>query len=329
MKDVFVARYALEFQTLFESFVTSLEETLIKSQELTQFVTRCRDATNDENMTKWLDALKSVLTRHHAKYVRAITSITGSPATLYHAIRYKDVTAIEGCNNPLEPVSISKCLKSMSSNDVELFWRYMFELSDLCLRWDRQEIPSVPTSSEISQDIAQRRNKTIEKSSPEDRDRPGNGALPTQVRSLTQGIDDLWQQLCTTRSVNVDLDDGLRDRIRECVRNNPNITPHVLSATFPELGDEAFTSDECRIVERMKNLVTMDDSIPSNMMRGIEAVANKLVKDLNNGTCDLANLDLEGIGQQVISKVSDSDMGTFAANIDKIIPALERAHRMS
>jgi hypothetical protein len=102
-----------------------------------------------------------------------------------------------------------------------------------------------------------------------------------------------------------------------------------MTATFPELGNEMFTEDECGIMERMRNLVTMDDCIPSNMMRGIESVANKLVRDINSGACDLSTLDLEGIGQQVISGVNDADMGTFAANIDKIIPALERAHRMT
>lgn len=275
-------------------------------------------------MKAWLDATCSVLTRQHAKYVRAVTSITGSPATVYHAIRYKDVSAIDACRNPLAPISFSKSIKEMSPQDVELLWRYMFELSDIAIRWNQQDLPSVPTPADISKDIANRRNKSTDKR--EERTNPP--PLPTQVRSLSQGVEDLWQQLCSARKVTVDLDDGLRDRIRECVRNNNEITSQVMNATFPELGDSPFTAEECGIVERMKNLVTMDDSIPSNMMRGIEAVANRLVKDLNNGTCDLATLDLEGIGQQVISKVSDSDMGTFAANIDKIIPALERAHRM-
>lgn len=325
MKDVFVARYASEFQTLLENLVSSLEETLNRTSELTEFASQIRERTNEENMRAWLDATCSVLTRQHAKYVRAVASITGAPATVYHAIRYKDVSAIDACRNPLTPLSFSKCTKEMTSQDVDLLWRYMFELSDIAIRWNRQELPSVPTPTDISRDIANRRNKSVDKRD----ERSNHPPLPTQVKSLSQGVEDLWQQLCSARKVTVDLDDGLRDRIRDCVRNNSEITPQIMNATFPELGDSPFTMEECGIVERMKNLVTMDDSIPDNMMRGIEAVANRLVKDLNNGTCDLATLDLEGIGQQVISKVSDADMGTFAANIDKIIPALERAHRMS
>lgn len=332
MKDVFTARYASQFQTLLESLASSLEETVGDVDGVSEFAVRARERSDEDNLVAWNECVLTVLTRQHAKYVRAITSITGTGAVLYHAIRYKDVSAIERCANPLHPIPLVRCLERMSDTDAELLWRYVTELSDVGLRWAKRECPTVPTSEEISRDIAQRRAG----SSGGATDGGGGGErrcpLPSQVRSLTQGVDDLWQQLCASRRRDVPLDDALRERLRACVRaNTSEITPQVLAATFPELGggdEDPFTADECAVVERMRNLVTMDDSIPSNMMRGIEAVANRLVKDLNNGTCDLASLDLEGIGQQVISKVSDADMGAFAANIDKIIPALERVHRM-
>ena len=101
----------------------------------------------------------------------------------------------------------------------------------------------------------------------------------------------------------------------------------MLSEAFPDLGGDPYTPDQISVVERMRNLVTMDDSIPSDMMKGIEAVASKLVNDINSGRCDMANLDLESIGQQVISGVTDDDMTKFASNLDKIIPALQKAHQ--
>ena len=163
MKDVFLARYASEFASLFDNLVSSLEETLSKSSELSEFVKQSRERTNEENIRSWVNAVCSVLTRQHAKYVRAVTSITDCPATVYHAIRYKDVSAIDACSNPLTPLSISKCTKGMSSGDVDLLWMYMFELSDIALRWNHQDIPSVPTPGDISKDIAARRTKTVEK----------------------------------------------------------------------------------------------------------------------------------------------------------------------
>ena len=163
MKDVFVARYASEFQTLLENLVSSLEETLNKTSELTEFASKVRERTNEENMRAWLDATSSVLTRQHAKYVRAVASITGAPATVYHAIRYKDVSAIDACRNPLAPLSFSKCIKEMTPQDVDLMWKYMFELSDIATRWNQQELPSVPTPTDISRDIANRRNKSADK----------------------------------------------------------------------------------------------------------------------------------------------------------------------
>ena len=78
------------------------------------------------------------------------------------------------------------------------------------------------------------------------------------------------------------------------------------------------------ILQRIAALTAMDAAIPQDMMSGIESVANKLVMDLQQGKADLGSLDVETIGQQVLSQVSQEDIASFANNMDKIIPALER-----
>lgn len=324
MKDIFAARSASEFQTLLDTFTLSLEETLPEPDAgMAEFIARCRERSNEENMRAWNDSICATLTRQHARYVRAVASITGAPATVYHAIRYRDSRAIEGCGSPMGKASILHCLRVMEEADVDIFWKYMVELSDVCIRWSQRTPPIVPTPEEISKDIASRRSRAGGGG-----DSPkGATPPPAQLRGLTQGVDDLWTQLCQSRGVDVLIDHAIRERVRECVRANAEFTTAVLESSFPELGSHPFTADECGIFDRMRNLITMDDSIPRDMMNGIETVASRIINDLNNGTCDLASLDLEGIGQQVISRVSDTDMSTFAANIDKIMPALERAHR--
>ena len=59
------------------------------------------------------------------------------------------------------------------------------------------------------------------------------------------------------------------------------------------------------------------------MMRNIESVANKLVQDVASGRASLDSMDVEAIGQQVLSSVSPEEISAFAGNLDKILPALQ------
>ena len=69
-------------------------------------------------------------------------------------------------------------------------------------------------------------------------------------------------------------------------------------------------------------LHTMEASIPTDMMHGIESVANQLVQDIASGKASMDSLDVESIGQKVLSGVSRRDVQAFATNIDKILPAI-------
>lgn len=321
MKDVFTERSVSDFHHLILDLVESLEDTLGKNDNEAvktwcEYV-RCTPAS--DLIASWYLTISTHMNRQHAKYVRAVTSITNQPTTVYHAVRYKDVVAIAACADPLAPLGTPHCVADMSESNAIIFWKYMCELSDICLRWKQVSPMLVPSHTEISADIEARRRI---------KDGASTSAVTPHtpaVKGLTQGVDDLWSQLCRQRRVTVPITDAVRREIREFVRGGMDASK--LPAVFPDLGTGAYAPEEMAIFERMKSLVTMDDSIPCNMMRGIETVANRLVNDINSGRCDLGNIDLEEIGKQVISGVSDEDMGTFASNIDKLIPALQRAHQ--
>lgn len=316
MKDVFASRCVRDFGTLVADFADSLDETL-KNDDVKGWVSHVRASQPQELIEEWNAVITTHMNRQHAKYVRAVASITNSPVIVYHAIRYKDATAIDACQSPLKGLKCTKCVTDLSESDAVLFWKYMWELCDLCYKWKQLPAPTVPTTTEIGEDIQRRRTQ---------RDAPSSssGTVP-EVKGLNQGVDELWSQLCKKRDVTVPITEAIRERIRECVR--AEVTGPSLNVSFPDLGKEPYTPEQIAIVDRMKNLVTMDDAIPTDMMKGIEAVATRLVKDINNGRCDLASLDIESIGQQVISGVNEDDMSKFASNLDKIIPALQRAHQ--
>lgn len=322
MRDVFAQRTLDDIANLLEHLRSSLEESHSSVPGVTEWLTRTRAASVDEVASAWHASVTTCMNRKHARYVRAISSITNDDAKVLHAIRYRDVDAITACRNPLDPVDLNTLVAALSASDAPILWRYLDEISDACLRWRRTPIPAVPTHEDINADIARRR--AMGKSAP-------MGSVtqePASVRGLSQGLDDLWIQLCQRRDMDVTPSEATREHLRTAVRGTEPLTTESLCAAIPELGDAPYTSDHIEILERARNLVTMDEAIPSDMMKGIESMANRLVGDINSGRADLASLDIESIGQQVIDNVSEADIGAFASNLDKIIPALQRAQRM-
>ena len=106
-----------------------------------------------------------------------------------------------------------------------------------------------------------------------------------------------------------------------CRAHEPAAQKALLDA-FPVLGSEDLDDEQWTLVEKILGLSSMEAAIPTNMMRGIEDVAAKLVQDIEAGKADLSNLDIEAIGQRVLSQVDTSDVSAFAANLDRILPAL-------
>lgn len=281
--------------------------TLLETQtDDTTWVPRVRSMDPDDWLEEWMNCIRTPMTQKHAKYVRAVESITGEPPMIYHAIVYKDVDALCACKNPIDPIDIRQLVRESENATV---WRFLHEMCDAAFRAKGLGSPVVPTNAQISDDI--QRRKAQKKAPP--------------VQGLTSGVNDVWRQLATERDVVCPINDEIRTRIQAFVRETSTpLSSEAVCRSFPELGDREYTSGELDTVQRMYHLVNMDDAIPTNMMRGIESVANRLVQDINNGTCDLASLDIESIGREVISGVSEGDMGNFAANLDKIMPALER-----
>lgn len=320
MKDIFVTRHRDDFVSLMTSLCDSLQETLPSESDVAKWCASMHAALEkdaDAVLATWYAGVTTRLTRAHAKYARAVESIA-SGATLYHAIHYCDAPALQSCHALLAPVDTTALVAAFSSKeDTTLFWRYLVELSDACYRWKQVAPPRVPTVEEIDADIRARKQQR--------KDGGGDGGSGSSgaTRGLGTGVADLWAQLTSARGASAcALDDARRERLRALL-NHPLTSDRVVAA-FPELGNAPYGSDGLNVLERIKNLSTMDDAIPTNMMKGIESMASKIVSDIQQGTCDLASLDIECIGQQVIAGVSDKDIGDFAANLDKIIPALER-----
>lgn len=344
MKDVFASRAVAEFWSLMQDFAESLSMACPDCRDTKDWLLWLNNVVGNDEVERekslqiWYDSINTPIKKGCAKYAKAVLSITGSPATVYHAVEYHDVDAVHASCENIVSLDFPAKLANMSPEQVVIFWQYFEELNKNCFKALRKDTPRVPTTQEISNDIARRKasgGKGASSSAPGSGENGGTG--------LHQGIGEIWRQLQVSRGVEVKpFDDTIRKRLHDASKctvdgDSSNIPlldawkqhdPNALSTMlrlFPEFGCEtdAFTSEQYAHVDKMFNLIVMEGSIPSGMMRGIEVMASKLVDDIACGNTDLSELNIEKIGQEVLAGVCQSDIDSFAQNVDKIMPALQ------
>ena len=258
----------------------------------------------EEGLRRWLHTMESSLSKGSAKYAKAVQHITGKPAVVYHAIAYHDAVAANASSDYFEALDFPGKLKTMDTASANCFWGYMDDLNAYCFAALRRTPPAVPTAAEISANIAQRKNK----------------ASDTPV--LRQSVNDLWRTLCKECNADAPPPSTFPPRFEErCRERDASVWEEVWKGSSSPEG--APTEAQWDLLQRISALTTVESAIPQDMMAGIESVANKLVMDMQQGKTDLGSLDVEAIGQQVLSQVSQDEIASFANNMDKILPALE------
>lgn len=326
MKDIFTIRARNTFFETLRYFLESLTSNYSDCPGVTEW-NRWFDAIQSDEQKQqcvqsWVQALEEPLKKKSAKYARAVKSITAYQALVYHAIMYHDVDAMMTSSEYFSQLNLSSKIQSLTNENVAILWQYLEELSNSAYASVRRTPPQVPTNNEISADIAKRKGTTTS-------DTPG----------LKTGLHEMWGKLCEIRGAShnsiapdviafqlheLSLNKFDDSSINELCKNHDLRAFTKITEVFPFLsGERPFNDEEWSLFEKCMSLSTMHSNIPLPMMQGIEDVANKLVADINSGKTDLSSLNVEAIGQQVLSGVSQADMNEFAKNMNKIIPAMQ------
>jgi hypothetical protein len=93
---------------------------------------------------------------------------------------------------------------------------------------------------------------------------------------------------------------------------------------FPELNIKSVEPTD-KVWDHLKSLNTfavVDGQMPSNMMSRIESLATKLTDDIVNGK-PLSDLNMDQIGNEILSSCDQEDMNKFVQNMDVLLPALQ------
>jgi hypothetical protein len=75
-------------------------------------------------------------------------------------------------------------------------------------------------------------------------------------------------------------------------------------------------------VDSLNNCATLSSSIPGGVMSKIESLASTLATDLRNGATDLHTLDLQSIGEQVLSQCDAGELTKLTENLGELMPVL-------
>ena len=324
MQDIFSKRHTDAFWELMDSFLDSLTATFPECPATKDWSLWAKNVVMGdadkmrEGVAKWHGAMCTPLVKGCAKYAKAVQSITGKPACMYHAVAYKDIDAAHASSEYMRDLDLPTKLASdrMDAKARAVFWEYMAELNSLAYKAERADVPDVPTSQQIAADIKRRK------------------ANP--AGAVQGGLVQAWQALCDARRSTTAFDAAtLPARLAKaaaapcgeetvgagCQRADPAAFA-ALAEAMPELQGDPPTEEQWKLLSRALGLADMEAAIPPNMLRGIEGVASRLAQDIVAGKADLASLDIEALGQQVLAGVETADVDSFADNLDKILPAL-------
>lgn len=284
-----------------------------------------------EQIDLWHQNVTNPLNVKKTKYAKAVERIIGSPACVYHAMMYKDITALrENMKSPMaERVDLLGKYESLSEHDQIAIWKFMQKISNAAFEAKSASVPRIPTREEISENIKMRKDKATD-------DTPSmlrafqthiNGLCKhLQIKPVLDGVDDAqvkdwmsrWGQFCKESTNDV-------QHTILCQQKSPAVLA-CLHAKFPELthlNDKCDDENVWKNINQLNGFAAVTENIPIKMMGRIEDMASRLADDIVSGRTDMASVNLKDIGQQVLAGCDEADMSKFAGNIEQLLPALQ------
>lgn len=337
MKDIFKEDNKKQFMRLFKIFTDSITEKWPDCQDTKDYKLLFDNVVmHDENkQTELLDAWYANLTialSRKVKYTKALERILSNhnmTPTLYHACAYNDIDALDMTSESDALRALGICSKYRENvfdeNDKKIFWRYIQELNDITLKYFDSKLLYVPSRAELQANIKSKKNSISN-------DIPSmHKAFQTSLSSLcsvnkisdiSNDIADEKLQSYITRWSQFTQDSVNSTKIpTACSQKDPSVFAK-LTEHFPEIVVSNY-EDSWNIIVQMNGYSAVGENIPSKMMGKIENIASKLADDIVNGRTDMTSMNLNDIGQQVLSQCDENDVSQFTNNVENLLPALQ------
>lgn len=335
MDNIFQEQAKKQFIDFLKYFIEQLSKWFPESEESLNKIEEEIDAS--ETLEKWYKNMNTPLSKK-IKYGKALERILSKPAILYHVCEYNDIESLQATSiiEILDKLDIFEKYKSSIIQDDDknkkIFWKYIHEINNSCWKAFDQQNPYVPTRDEIQKNIKNKKN--TEKESPS-----MNKAFQTSLSSLckytknkdiTENKSDEELQTLMTRWSNFSQDSIDNQKITVlCNQKNIEVI-NKFNQHFEEIQIIENPSEEVwNTIIQLNGYSAVGENIPTKMMGRIENLANKLADDIVNGRANISDMNLQDIGQQVLSQCDESEMNKFASNIENLIPALQSFQKVA
>lgn len=336
MSEFFVRKSKTEFIEYATGLAEMISERFPDCTETKECIRRMRCLDDEQLQTalnEWIRHLSAPLATKKVKYAKAVERITKSSTTVMHALRYHDLDGMEGhlksdLATKLDLFSKFKH-ESVTECDRRVIWKFLEKIATSAYEATESTIPNVPTRQEIQDNIRNRKKESADEGPPS-----MQRAFMTHINALCK----TWGQATVLEDDDVKIKswmarwskfaqnevNGVKNSARLAERD-PTVI-HDMRQAFPELKiptDIALEDGVWVNLSQLTSFSTVVDAIPTGMMGRIEDMASKLADDIVSGKTDMASVNLNDIGQQVLSQCNEGEMDKFAGNINNLLPALQ------
>ena len=331
MSDIFATTSKLAFGEYAKGAIQWVSERFPECDE----TAKCRqqlqnseaDALN-EMLIACVSHLSKPLNPKKVKYAKAVERLTKEQPTVMHALMYHDV---EGLQCHLQSTWAQKLDlfakfddSRLTEADKKVTWNILEKMAVCAYEAAEIKLPTIPSRQDIQENIKGRKKETSSDDGPPSMQR----AFMTHINALCK----IWGNQPVLQNDDATIKKWMTrwsqfaaSNSKKIVEKNTSVIDD-LRAAFPELKIPTDVPIEDGVwvnIAQLNSFSTVVDSIPTNMMGRIEDVASKLADDILAGRTDMASVNLNDIGQQVLAQCNEGDMDKFAGNISNILPALQ------
>lgn len=283
------------------------------------------------------------------KYSKALERILKVAPSRYLACEYKDAAAAfpDGADALLRE-DLAKQVSDMDEETRSAFWQCVAELNRTACICAEHSPQRPPTRDEIQENIKKHR-QTREAPAPRSQsmaqalagalaeladmltkvDKEGARALRSHVTQTNpQQLTDAWVGMLN-ESPEFEAACRAADAAALTAAGWGALPPASRDVIKAGMADPELAKALCTGLDKINGLCRVQEHIPKNMMSQIEKYAMRLADDINQGKCDLASMDLQQIGQDVLANCDSMDAGALAENVHQLIPSLQSLSNLS
>lgn len=274
-----------------------------------------------------------------APYNKAFSRITGRQVSGYDLIVYRDKQQLQQLfDQHMDNVPIADFDLETKATERRV-WIFFDKLAEAAQGYTGYTHPLSPTYEAIEAEIERHRQDRKQKK------KQSEGAIPqtmeeAQHQSLMHGIQQLQQQcgvpvqlpsehdLFVHLKTQLSMTDASGDPYFKLASTGDTVS-FATADLWKEWKLPAFTpanetawQEFMTCCHRANMLADLQRALPPNMLKHIESHAAGLATQLDDGSMDLASVDMAQMGQSVIGSCTETDMSQLSENISTLLPTL-------